>query len=714
MSSLFGSLAIASGALGAEQGALNATTNNVANVNTPGYSRQEPVLVESDPVVVGSVTYGTGVSLEKLQSLRDPILQMRIQEETQQVGQLNASVTAMQQAQVQFTAGSGDIDTEISNFFSSLQQLSTDPTNLALRQGVLTAAGNMATAFNNTAKTLASQQSNLDLNVSQDVQQINVLTGQIASLNNQITQLQGVNQDASALVDQRDVLIGQLSHLVDVSTIQTDKGLTLTTSNGTALVVGNQSFALTTQTNASGLQDIYAQGTDITSHLASGDLAGVLQVRDQTVPGLLSNLDTLAAGLANALNTANKQGFDLNGKAGGNLFVAPPASGQGAAASMAVEITDPSLIAASSDGTPGSNGNLAVLSAVQNQPVAGGQTPTDYYSNIVFAVGNDVSNGSAELTSAQSILNQLQDQRGSISGVSLNEEASNMVQYQNAFDAAAQVVTTINDMSSTVLQVSDNSNRAAEAARQAAETARQGGAIVDETLGKMRNIADSVRGTAQKMEELGKSSDQIGRIIEVIDEIADQTNLLALNAAIEAARAGEQGRGFAVVADEVRKLAERTTSATKQIAQMIKSVQDETKIAVTAMESGTKQVEEGVKSTVQAGDSLRQIIQMAEQVGEMITHIATAATEQSSASDQVHANMDQIAKLVKDSAAGAQQSAKACQDLSGLALDLQKMVGNFKLDSNDRGRDPGHRRQASGGSEESGYARPKALAAAAR
>ena len=453
MSSLYSTMAIATGALGAEQGALNATTNNVANANTPGYSRQRPVLSESDPVVVGSVTYGTGVSLEKLQSLRDPILQRRIHEETQQQGQLNASVTAMQQAQVQFGSSSGDIGTEISNFFSSLGQLSTDPTNLALRQGVLTAAVNLATAFHNTANALTAQQSNLDLNVSQDVQQINVLTGQIATLNNQITELQGVSQDASALVDQRDVLIGQLSNLVDVSTIQSDNGLTLTTSNGTALVVGGQSFALSTQTNPAGLQDIYAQGVDITAKLTSGDLAGRLQVRDQTIPGLLSNLDTLAASLANSLNTAHQQGFDLNGNAGGNLFVAPPVSGQGAASSLTVQITDPSLIAASSDGSPGSNGNLTTLSAVQNQAVVGGQTPIDYYSNIVFAVGNDVANGSAELSSSQLILNQLQDQRGSISGVSLNEEAANMVQYQRAFDASAQVVTTINDMLYTVINM---------------------------------------------------------------------------------------------------------------------------------------------------------------------------------------------------------------------------------------------------------------------
>jgi methyl-accepting chemotaxis protein len=146
-------------------------------------------------------------------------------------------------------------------------------------------------------------------------------------------------------------------------------------------------------------------------------------------------------------------------------------------------------------------------------------------------------------------------------------------------------------------------------------------------------------------------------------------------------------------------LAERTTTATKEIAQMIKNIQDETKVAVIAMVAGTKQVEEGVESTTKAGASLKQIIHMSEQVGEMITHIATAATEQSSASEEVNNNMEQIAKLVKESADGAKQSAQACQDLSGLALDLQKMVSNFKVaDGNghrERGKPTGQ--EASGG-----------------
>jgi|HubBroStandDraft_6_1064221.scaffolds.fasta_scaffold05315_2 methyl-accepting chemotaxis protein len=246
-------------------------------------------------------------------------------------------------------------------------------------------------------------------------------------------------------------------------------------------------------------------------------------------------------------------------------------------------------------------------------------------------------------------------------------------------DQTHQVATAMQEMSSTVQQVSDNSNKAAEASRNAADTARKGGSIVDDTLSKMRAIADSVGQTAKKVQELGKSSNQIGEIIGVIDDIADQTNLLALNAAIEAARAGEQGRGFAVVADEVRKLAERTSKATKEITQMIQNIQTETKSAVEAMQSGTKQVELGVESTTKAGSSLQEIITTSEQVGNMVMLIATAATEQASATDEINSNIEQIAKITQETATGANESAKAVHELSSLATELHSIVSKFKI-----------------------------------
>ena len=453
MSSLNASLATALSGLVAEQGALAVTTNNVANVNTPGYSREQPVLVSSDPVVVDPLTFGTGVTLQSVESITDPLLESQVQQQTQAQGQFSALASALQQTQVNFTTSSNDIGTEISNFFDSINQLSTNPSDLSLRQSVLTAAGNLATSFNTTATSLTQQQNSLDLNVVQTVGQINQLTQQIAQLNQQVSNLQNVGENAGTFVDQRTQAIDQLSALVDVSVIPSNNTLTLTTANGTPLVTGQQSFQLQTQVNSAGLHDVYSQGNNITSQITSGQLGGTLEARDQQIPAIQTQLDTLAAGLANAVNGVQVGGFDLNGNAGTDLFNPPPASGVGAAAALSVAITDPALIAASSDGTAGSNGNAEAMYALNSQAVIAGQSPTNYYSGIVFDVGNAVYNASAEQSASALILQQLNDQVSSVSGVSLDEEAANMVQYQDAYAASAQVITTINDMMYSVINM---------------------------------------------------------------------------------------------------------------------------------------------------------------------------------------------------------------------------------------------------------------------
>jgi flagellar hook-associated protein 1 len=454
MSSLNASLATALSGLNADQGALEATSNNVANVNTPGYSREVPVLVTSDPIVEDPLTFGSGVTLQSIESIRDPILESQIQQETQTQGQLNTLVSALQQTQVNFTSNTGaDIGTQISNFFSSVNQLATDPADLSLRQGVLTAADNLATSFNVAANQLTTQQTNLNSNVVQTVNQINQLTTQIAQLNGQISQLQNVGENAGTFLDQRQQAIDQLSSLVDVSVIPSDNTLTLTTASGTALVAGQQSFQLSTQQNSAGLQDVFAQGTDITSTIVSGQLSGLLQARDQQIPAIQNQLDTLAAGLANAVNGVQTAGFDLNGNAGTDLFNPPPANGTGAAASLSVAITDPSLIAASTDQTAGNNANADAMYALANQSIIAGQDPSTYYSGIVFNVGNATSEATAEQTASNQALQQLNDQRSAISGVSLDQEAANMIQYQQAYQASAQVITTINDMMYAVINM---------------------------------------------------------------------------------------------------------------------------------------------------------------------------------------------------------------------------------------------------------------------
>ncbi len=246
-------------------------------------------------------------------------------------------------------------------------------------------------------------------------------------------------------------------------------------------------------------------------------------------------------------------------------------------------------------------------------------------------------------------------------------------------DQTTQVSTAVEEMTATVIETSKNAEEASTISRQASEMASVGAEVVTETIAGMQRIASVVSNSAATIGELAKSADHIGEIIGVIDDIADQTNLLALNAAIEAARAGEQGRGFAVVADEVRKLAERTTKATAEITGMIKGIQRDTSDAVKSMEEGTIEVNTGRELADKAGDSLNEILNMSQRVNNMIQQIATAAEEQSAAAEEISRNVDQIANVTQETAKGASESAFASEDLSKQAEGLTRIVSEFKV-----------------------------------
>jgi methyl-accepting chemotaxis protein len=249
----------------------------------------------------------------------------------------------------------------------------------------------------------------------------------------------------------------------------------------------------------------------------------------------------------------------------------------------------------------------------------------------------------------------------------------------NQSDQATLVSTAMEELNATVSEVAKHSMEASQGSQSAKNLAEKGELVVHHTIERIKGIEKSVADLGSVVEGLGSKSNEIGAIVGVIDDIADQTNLLALNAAIEAARAGEQGRGFAVVADEVRKLAEKTQHATKEIGSMILAIQEGTGKAVASMGEGKKKVLEGVGSAEEAGEALRNIKMGVEKVADMITHIATATEEEHAATEEVNMNMSKIAEVIKETSSGVQQVSSAVEDLSKLALDLKELVAKFKV-----------------------------------
>ncbi len=246
-------------------------------------------------------------------------------------------------------------------------------------------------------------------------------------------------------------------------------------------------------------------------------------------------------------------------------------------------------------------------------------------------------------------------------------------------DRSAQIASAAHEMSQTVVEIAKNASSIAASASGTANVAKEGENIVEKSVTEVRDIAETVSESSKVMVSLGERSKQIGDIIRVISEIADQTNLLALNAAIEAARAGEQGKGFAVVADEVRKLAERTAKATSEIGSMIGAIQDEVQKSVTSMDEVSRMVGTGVEFSTQTGEALQKIVSSVSELQMMVQQIASATEEMSATSEHISGDIMAVARVSKETSTGSEQIAEASSEVARLASKLLTMGGQFKV-----------------------------------
>ena len=250
---------------------------------------------------------------------------------------------------------------------------------------------------------------------------------------------------------------------------------------------------------------------------------------------------------------------------------------------------------------------------------------------------------------------------------------------ERAASQSTSVAIACEEMAATSAEIANNCIRTVEISNRAAQTALDGSGVVDNAVQSIRRIAVKVQQSAKTVASLGTRSEQIGNIVGTIEDIADQTNLLALNAAIEAARAGEQGRGFAVVADEVRALAERTTKATREIGEMIKAIQKETQSAVDAMDEGVQEVERGTEDASRSGQALEEIINQVGDLTSQINQIATAAEQQTATTNEISKSMHQITEVVSDASKSSQDTAGAAKELAAMAEELKRIVAQFRM-----------------------------------
>lgn len=299
--------------------------------------------------------------------------------------------------------------------------------------------------------------------------------------------------------------------------------------------------------------------------------------------------------------------------------------------------------------------------------------------NFTGAIADSINFAIDQMRELVSNIDNLSKQVAKAAGDSQNTASDLAVATENQAKEIGQASTAINDMAISIDQVSSHAAESASVAERAVEIANKGSHVVQDTIGGMDNIRSQIQETAKRIKRLGESSQEIGDIVSLINDIADQTNILSLNAAIQASMAGDAGRGFAVVADEVQRLAERSSAATKQIAALVKTIQTDTNEAVISMEQTTAEVVDGARRAQDAGVALEEIEGVSTSLATLIQNISNAARQQAATAGHVSNTMNVIQEITSKTADSTDQTANSIVQLAHMANEMQHSVDGFKL-----------------------------------
>ena len=450
MGSITSALLDSSNALDVFSRTFNVIENNISNVNTPGYAKQDQLLL-AQPFNPEQHLSG-GVAEGPLISSRSEYLEQAVRTQQQAAG--NAGQRAADLGQIQplfdLTATAG-VAGNLNAFFNSFSQLSVNPNDTISRQAVINSAGQLASSIRTTASGIAQVSSNVTIQTSDVVSQINSIAGDIAKINAQYQASSAAQQDAG-LDAQLHSDLENLSQLADFSVIKGSGGAVTVALGGQApLVIGDQALPISVDPSSNQTTITDANGNDVTSEITGGKLGALIQEKNTTIPGYTGDLNTFAQSLADAVNGQLAQGVDQNGNTPSTpLFSYDPAS---AASTLNVNNLTPDQIAAAASGAAGGNGNALALAQLATTPQVNGFTFTQFFGDLGSRIGSDVAAAQQDQQQAQDQLTQAQSQRSAVSGVSLNEEATKLLQYQQAYQAVGKLVSVLDELTQSTMDM---------------------------------------------------------------------------------------------------------------------------------------------------------------------------------------------------------------------------------------------------------------------
>ncbi len=466
MMDIFGVFNMGAKALTVQQKGIYVTGNNIANVNTPGYSRQRLNMSTDVPVNTGIGPVGSGVTANEIERVYQRFLGVQINNETQSLGQWEARKDSLERVELIFNESGGyGLNQVMSEFWNAWQDLTNNPSG-SVERTVLLAKSEMLTAtLSKNYEDLQKIQRDIDSNLKGAVDEINRLSENIIDLNQKIIQMESGGHTANDYRDQRDLVLNELSEFIDIDSYEDANGaVTISVGSGQVLVEGTRSYKLSTQPDASGHQDITWMDSSgntviITNDISKGKLKGWLDARDIDIDNSLNKLDTLAQDLMTEVNALHAAGYGLDGSTGNDFFA-------GAATAAGIQVNpliagDTNLIAAAESfnlvpgDKPGDNGNAIAIANLQEAQIMNGNTATfgAYYDSMVSDAGLAVQQATSYYDHQSQMVLQVENYRESISGVSIDEETVNLIKYQNAYQAAAKLINTADEMMETVLSM---------------------------------------------------------------------------------------------------------------------------------------------------------------------------------------------------------------------------------------------------------------------